>query len=43
MDGKITSGKALMQARDPRLSELIDELVVHIKASNELTESDEKN
>ena len=43
MDGVISTGKALMQARDPRLSALIDELVVHIKANNELSEDSEKN
>lgn len=42
-DGNITTGKELMQARDPRLSALIDELVVYIKANNELMESAEKN
>ncbi len=43
MDGNITTGKELMQARDPRLSALFDELVVHIKAHNELSEDSEKN
>jgi hypothetical protein len=42
-DGIITSGKELMRSRDPRLSELIDELVVFIKSSNQLTEEGEKN
>jgi hypothetical protein len=43
MDGIMGSGKELMQARDPRLSELIDELVVYIKTSSLLSEDGKKN
>ena len=43
MDGRIENGLLLMQSRDPRLSMLIDELVVQIKSKNEITEQAEKN
>ena len=42
-DGVIADGKALLQARDPRLEPLLNELVVEVKRHTLLSEEDEKN
>ena len=43
IDGLITDGKALLEARDPRLEPLIEELVVEVRRQSILEEEGEKN
>lgn len=43
IDGLITDGKTLLEARDPRLEPLIEELVVEVRRQSILEEEGEKN
>lgn len=43
IDGSIPDGSALLAAKDPRLTDLIDELVVEVRRQTILTEENEKN